>query len=119
VGGAAPAHGGEVAGAGAGAVYRGFEITGVSQDRREGPNELASGVPAMIPRSEAREHQRESSRRVGVTPARNPDRREGESSVLRLGLALAREGEFYGPTQRHNARLNWPPIAWDMANWRG
>jgi hypothetical protein len=40
----------------------------------------------------------ESSGRVGVTPARNPSRGEGQSSALRLRLALTRVGKCYGPT---------------------
>jgi hypothetical protein len=107
-GGAAPAHGGEVAGAGAGAGYRGSEVTGVGQDRREGPRELAGGVPATRPRPKAGERQRESSGRVGITPARNPSRGEGESGTLRLGLAPAREGECYGPTRGLGMGPNWP-----------
>jgi hypothetical protein len=41
----------------------------------------------------ARERRRESSERIEGTPARNPDRGEGESGALRLRLAPAREGE--------------------------
>jgi hypothetical protein len=57
-----------------------------------------------------------SSRQVGVTPARNPDCGEGESGVLRLGIPPAREEECYGPTQGHNARLNWPVTARGAVN---
>jgi hypothetical protein len=116
--GAAPVHGGEVAGAGASASYRGSEVTGVGQDRREGPDELAGGVLATRPRPGARERQRESSARVGVTTARNPGNEEGESGVLRLGLALTREGECYGPTQWLGTGSIWPDTAWGTANWR-
>jgi hypothetical protein len=77
VGGAAPAHSGLVAGVGAGADSRGFKVTGVGQDRREGPGELAGGALATRPRPETREQRRESSRRVGMIPTRNPDRGEG------------------------------------------
>jgi hypothetical protein len=45
-GGVAHVHGGEVARARVGAGYMGYEVTGVGQDRREGPGELAGGVPA-------------------------------------------------------------------------
>jgi hypothetical protein len=46
LGGAAPAHGGRVAGDEAGAGSRGFEVTGVGQDRRGGPDDLTGGTPA-------------------------------------------------------------------------
>jgi hypothetical protein len=82
-GSATPTHGGEVARAGAGVGYRGSEVTGVGQDRREGPDKLTGGVPAMRPRPGARERRRESFRRIGVTPVRNPIRWEGESGALR------------------------------------
>jgi hypothetical protein len=98
-GGAAPTHGGEVAGAGVGAGSRGSKVTTVGQDQRDGPDKLAGRVPAMRLRPGARERRRESSRWVGVTLARNLGRGDGESSVLRLGLAPAREGECYRPTQ--------------------
>jgi hypothetical protein len=49
-GGVTPTHGDEVDGARAGAGYRGSEVTGVGQDRQEGPGELTSGVPAKRPR---------------------------------------------------------------------
>jgi hypothetical protein len=112
VGDATPAHSGEVAEAGAGASYRGSEVTGVGQDRRERPDELTGGVLATRPRLGVRERWRESSRRVMVTPARNPSRGGGgESGALRLGLAPASAGECYEPTQGHGARLNWPVTA--------
>jgi hypothetical protein len=117
-GGTAPAHSGEFTGARAGAGYRGSEATGVGQDRREGPDKLGGGVPATRPRPGARERQRESSRRIRVTPVRNPNHGEGESSMLRFGLSSVREGECYGPMQGHSARLNWPVTARGVANRR-
>jgi hypothetical protein len=95
-GSAAPAHGGEVTGARAGAGYRGSEVIGVGQDWREGPDELAGGVPATRLRPGARERWRESSGRIRVTPARNSDHGEGESGVLRLGLAPTGKGKAMG-----------------------
>jgi hypothetical protein len=96
-GGAAPAHGGDVSGVGAGACSRGYEVTGVSQDRREGPDKLIGGTLATRPGPETRERQRECSGQVGLIPARNPGHGVGQSGVLRLGLALAKEGEHHGP----------------------
>jgi hypothetical protein len=61
VGGVAPIQGSEVAEAGAGAGYKGSEVTRVGQDGREGPNELAGGFPATRLRPGAREWWRESS----------------------------------------------------------
>jgi hypothetical protein len=43
-----------------------------------------------------------------MTPARNLGRGEGESGVLRLGLAPAREGESYGPQPGLETGLIWP-----------
>jgi hypothetical protein len=54
VGGVAPIQGSEVAEAGAGAGYKGSEVTRVGQDRREGPSELAGGVPTTRSRQGAR-----------------------------------------------------------------
>jgi hypothetical protein len=59
----------------------------------------------------ARERWRDSSRRVGVTPARNPGRREGESGALRLGLAPVRQGECHGLTQGLETGPIWPGTA--------
>jgi hypothetical protein len=64
-GGVAHVHGGEVARARVGAGYMGYEVTGVGQDRREGPDELAGGVLATRSRPGAIERQRENSGRVG------------------------------------------------------
>jgi hypothetical protein len=119
VGGAPPAHDGEVVGARTGAGYRGFEVTRVGQDRWEGSGELTGGVSATRPRLGARERWGESSGRVMVTPARNPGHREGELGVLRLGLASARVGGCYGPTQGYGVRLNWPVTVWGAVNRRG
>jgi hypothetical protein len=46
-----------------------------------------------------------------VIPARNLGREDRELGVLRLGLALVREGERYGPQPRFRTRLNWPDTA--------
>jgi hypothetical protein len=53
----------------------------------------------MRPGQETRERRRECSGRVGLIPARNPSHEEGQSGVLRLGLALAKEGEHHGSQQ--------------------
>jgi hypothetical protein len=100
--------GDEVAGARAGVGYRGSEVTGVGQDRREGPDKLTGGIPATRPGPETRERWRESSGWVEVTPASNPDRGEGQSGALRLRLASTRVGKCYGPTQRHDTGPIWP-----------
>jgi hypothetical protein len=76
---------------GAGAGYRGSEVSRVGQDRREGPGELTGGVSNTRPRPRVRERRRESSGQIGGNPARNPGHMEGESGALRLGLAPARE----------------------------
>jgi hypothetical protein len=94
-----------------GVGYRGFEVTGVRYDRREGLDELTGGIPATRLESETREQRRGSSWQVGVTPARNPERGEGQSGALRLGLVLARLGECYGPTQGHGMGPNWQATA--------
>jgi hypothetical protein len=52
------------------------------------------------------------SGRVGVTSARNPGHGEGESGMLRLGLAPAREGEHYGPQPGLRTGLIWLDIMW-------
>jgi hypothetical protein len=118
-GGAAPAHGGVVTRAGAGAGYRGPEVTGVGQDLREGPDELVGGVPATRPRPGARERRRESFERVGITLARNPSHGEGESGVLRLVLAPVREEECYGTTHGLGMGSIWPDTARGATNQRG
>jgi hypothetical protein len=41
---------------------------------------------------------------------------KGKSSVLRLGLAPAREGECYGPKQGLRTGLNQPVITWVRPN---
>jgi hypothetical protein len=63
----------------------------------EGPDELDGGVSAVRTRLETREWQRESFRRVGVTPASNPNCGEGESGAPRLVLAPVRGEEHLGP----------------------
>jgi hypothetical protein len=103
--------GGEVAGARAGGGYRGSKVTGVGHDQRKGPDKLTSGIPATRPGPEMRKRWRESFGRVGVTPARNPGCGDGQSSALRLELALARVGECYGPTQGHKTGPIWPDTA--------
>jgi hypothetical protein len=50
--------------------------------------------------------------RVGITPARNPNRREGESGALKLELPLAWEAERYGPQPGLGTGLIWPDAAW-------
>jgi hypothetical protein len=52
-----------------------------------------------------------TSRRVKVTLARNPGRGEGELGMLRLRLALTREGEHYGPQPGLGIWLIWPAAA--------
>jgi hypothetical protein len=47
-----------------------------------------------------------------MTPTRNPDRGEGESDVLRLGLAPAMEGECYGPQSSLGTELIWSDATW-------
>jgi hypothetical protein len=46
----------------------------------------------MRTRQEMRERRRKCLGRGGITAARNPSRREGESGALKLELAPAREG---------------------------
>jgi hypothetical protein len=55
-----------------------------------GLGEHTGGAPATRTGSRMGERWRECSGRVGVTPVRKPGHREGESGVLRLGLAPAR-----------------------------
>jgi hypothetical protein len=45
---------------------------------------------------------------VGVTPASNPDREEGESGASRLAQAPVRDGEHLEPKHRHMTGLNRP-----------
>jgi hypothetical protein len=59
-----------------------------------------------------REWRRKCSRQVEVTQASNPGRGEGELGVLRLGLALVREGEHYGPNQERGEGLNRLGVVW-------
>jgi hypothetical protein len=73
-GGAALAHGGEVAEAGAGVSYGGSEAGGVGPNCRGGLGEHVEGVSATRPGSKMGEWRRESSERVRVTLARNSDR---------------------------------------------
>jgi hypothetical protein len=54
-GGAAPDRVDEVARAQESAGSRGFKVTGVGQDRREGPDELTGGTPAARMGPETRE----------------------------------------------------------------
>ena len=66
----------------------------------------------MTTRLGMREWRRERFRHVRVTPTSNPGHGEGESGVLRLGLALAREGEHYGPKQERGEGLNRLGVVW-------
>jgi hypothetical protein len=86
---------------------RGPRVVGVGWNWRGGPGELTGGAPVAITGAEAREQCRGCSGRVWMTPARNLGRGEGESSVLRLGLAPAREGERYGPQPGLGMGLIW------------
>lgn len=104
------ARGGEAAGAKAGAVSRGLGVAEVGQDQRGRPDALNSGIPVVRTRLGIREWRRERSRQVRVTPASNPDHGEGESCMLWLGLAPAREGGHYGPKQGYEEGLNRPSV---------
>ena len=75
--GAAPAHGGEVAGVGAGAGYGGSRVTRAGQKRRGRLGELTGGALTMRPRSERGERQTKGFEGVGATPARNRGQGEG------------------------------------------
>jgi hypothetical protein len=75
VGGAAPAHGGEVVGVGASAGYGGSRVAGAGHKRRERLGELTR------PRSERGEQRRKGSGRVGASLMRNRGRGEGGSEV--------------------------------------
>jgi hypothetical protein len=91
-GGAAPAHGGEVTGDGAGVGSRGFDDAEAGQDRRT--HWRNSNRENMI----EGERTTEGVLRAGrVTPARNPCRGEGQLGALKPRLAPAREGKCYGP----------------------
>jgi hypothetical protein len=46
--------------------------------------------------------------RSRVTPARNPDHEERQSSAIGLGLVPVRVGECYGSSLGHRAGLSWP-----------
>jgi hypothetical protein len=95
---------------------RGSGVAGVGWNWLGGPGKLTSEAPATRTGPEARERWRGYSKGVGVTPLRNPGHREGESGMLRLGLAPATEGERYGPQPGLKTRLIWPAGA---ASWRG
>jgi hypothetical protein len=76
-GGAAPAHGGEVAEVGAGAGYGGSRVVGASQKRRGRLGELTGGALTTRLGSKRGEQWRKGSGRVRATPARNRSRGEG------------------------------------------
>jgi hypothetical protein len=57
---------------------------------------------------EASKWWRGRSGRVGVTPASNPGRREGESGAPRLVRPHVRDGEHLEPKHKHEAGLNRP-----------
>ena len=97
-GGTTLAQSGEVTEAGAGVGYGGFEAAGVGQNYRGGLDEHAEGVSATRPGSERGEWRRENSGRVDITPARNSDRWERQSTAIGLGLVPVEVGERYGPT---------------------
>jgi hypothetical protein len=98
--------GGEAAGAKAGAASGKLGVAGVGRHWRGGPGKHTSRTPAVRTAPEERTAE-ECSGWVGMTSARNPVRGEGESDVLRLGLALVREGEHYGPQPRLGTGLIW------------
>jgi hypothetical protein len=50
------------------------------------------------------------SGRVGVTPASNPNRGEGESGAPRLAQAVVRGEGRLGPRHRHERGLNWSDV---------
>jgi hypothetical protein len=75
--------------------------------RTDEKNPVNSLVSATRLGLEMGEQRRGSSGRVGVTPTKNLGREEGRLGVIRLGLALARIGECYEPTQGHGSGLNW------------
>jgi hypothetical protein len=73
-----------------------------SQGRRDwdqlgGPDKLNGGTPVVRTGLGTRERWGERFGRVRVTLTSNPGRGERKSSMLRPGLAPAREGEYYGP----------------------
>jgi hypothetical protein len=76
-----PLRGGEVAG--------GSRVAGEVWNRLGMSGELIGGTPAARTGHETREHRRGCSRRVGMIPTRNPDRRERVLGALRPGLASA------------------------------
>jgi hypothetical protein len=118
LGGATPIRCGEVTGDGVGAGSKGFEVTGVGQDRRGGPDELTSGAPAVRIGLGTRERQRVRSVRIGITPVSNPGHEEGKSGVIRprqaqrgRGILQTKAGARRGAeSTNHRA---------DAENWRG
>jgi hypothetical protein len=107
-GGAALAHGGEVARAGVGVGYSSSEVPGVGQDQQGEPHEHTGG---FWPRNRGQRWENGGGRApggLGVTLARNPGRRERQSSVIGLGLVPVGVGDCYGPTSGHGAGLSWP-----------
>jgi hypothetical protein len=111
-GGAAPSHGGEVAGVGAGACYGGSGVVGVGQRGGRRLGKLDGGVVATRPRSERGNRRRKSSRRVRVTPVRNSGRQESQSTVIGLRLVPVEVGEHSGPTPGHWTGSGWPDTVW-------
>jgi hypothetical protein len=73
---AAPSHGSEGAGVGAGACYGGSGVAEVGQKRRGRHGELAGVVLTTRPGSERGERRRKGSKRVEVTPVRDSGRGE-------------------------------------------
>jgi hypothetical protein len=71
---------------------RGAWVAGVGWNWRGGSSELTGEAPAVRMGPKTRERRRGCSGRVGMIPARNPGRREGQSGMLKLGLASAKEG---------------------------
>jgi hypothetical protein len=67
---------------------------------------------AVRTRPGTRERRREFSGRVEITPVRNPSRGDGESGVLRLGLALVRGEIHLGLRHGHWTGLNRLSVAW-------
>jgi hypothetical protein len=76
-GGAAPAHGHEVAGMGTGAGYGSSRVAGAGQKRRGRLGELTGRALTTRSWSERGEQWRKGSGRVGATPAMNHGREEG------------------------------------------
>jgi hypothetical protein len=74
-GGAAPAHGGEVAEVGAGVCYGGSRVAGAGQKRRGALGELTGGALATRPGSERGERRRKGSGRGNFGEESRPRRR--------------------------------------------